>query len=408
MFGLIILIIGMAILTAICACQICRNRSQRRQIAESDHLGELILRNIDAYVLLIDSAFDVLRTNYYILTNTPQSARRLKVGNLLRCKNGEDAGVCGTHDLCADCPVRAAISRSFSTRQSFSKLEAPMVLYTTPDHTQAIECEVSVTGNYITLDDKPHMLLTVHDITAQKQIQRDLTEARIRAEESDRMKSFFLTNISHELRTPLNAIHGFSELLAADPTPEEKQEYMRVIRLNNDLLLQQVNDILDLSKIEAGGLEFEYTEVELNAVMEELEGGFRLRQPEDDPVRITFRKLYPACYVRADRKRLTQVIANFMSNAVKFTASGSIDLGFEIRGEAVYIYVTDTGTGISEEHQQQLFKRFVKVGSHKQGVGIGLAISKSIIESMGGQIGVVSEAGKGSTFWFTLPCGTEQ
>lgn len=247
------------------------------------------------------------------------------------------------------------------------------------------------------------MVLTVNDITAQKNTQRQLEKARLRAEEADRMKTLFLANTSHELRTPINAIVGFSELLASDPAPEEKQEYLRIIRTNNELLLQLVSDILDLSKIEAGELEYEYSDIELNTIMEEQEHLCRLRQPDDSPTTISFHRKYPSCYLHTDRNRLSQVIANLLSNAVKFTARGSIDFGYDIRGREVRIYVSDTGTGIPEEVRGQLFKRFVKAGSHKQGIGIGLAISKSIVKALGGEIGVESEVGKGSTFWFTLP-----
>lgn len=136
------------------------------------------------------------------------------------------------------------------------------------------------------------MVLTVNDITAQKSTQRQLEKARLRAEEADRMKTLFLANTSHELRTPLNAIVGFSELLASDPTAEERQEYLRIIRTNNELLLQLVSDILDLSKIEAGGLEYEYSDIELNTIMEEQEHLCRLRQPADSPTTISFHRKY--------------------------------------------------------------------------------------------------------------------
>lgn len=201
-------------------------------------------------------------------------------------------------------------------------------------------------GNYLTFGSTVRMVLTVNDITNQKNAQRELEKARRRAEEADRMKTFFLANTSHELRTPLNAIVGFSELLATDPTPEEKQEYLRIIRTNNELLLQLVSDILDLSKIEAGELEYEYSDIELNTIMEEQEHLCRLRQSDDSPTTITFHRKYPSCYLRTDRNRLSQVMANFLSNAVKFTARGSIDFGYDIRGREVYIYVSDTGTGI--------------------------------------------------------------
>lgn len=398
------IIIGVFFLV-LCIALVHRLYGVYRDISTHRQVMDLLVRNVDAYVLLVDTDFNVVQTNYYMLTGTPEASRPPKVGNLLRCKNGEDAGECGTHELCATCPVRAAIGQALRTEESFRGVEAPMILYTTDDHTQSVECEVSVAGNFLIIKDKPYILLTVYDISAQKRTQCELTEARLRAEESDRMKSLFLANTSHELRTPLNAIVGFSELLAADPTPEEKQAYVRIIRANNEMLLQLVNDILDLSKIEAGTLEYKMTDVELTAVMEELEGIFRMRQAADSTVRITFRRTATPCWLHTDRERLAQVVSNFLSNAVKFTLKGSIDFGFEQRENEVYIYVTDTGSGIPEEQQGQLFKRFVKIGSHKQGVGIGLAISKSIVESLGGRIGVESCVGKGSTFWFTLPGG---
>lgn len=396
-------ILCVALLAVICALLICRVCYQRRYIRVSERVSDEIFRSVAAYILLIDPDFNVLQTNYYSVTGSAPKANPPKVGNLLRCKNGEDAGVCGTHDLCSDCPVRSAIAEAFRTEQSFSGVEAPMVLYTSDDRTQTVECDVSAAGNYIAFGNKKRMVLTVNDITAQKNAQRQLEKARLRAEEADRMKTLFLANTSHELRTPLNAIVGFSELLASAPTPEEKEEYLRIIRINNDVLLQLVSDILDLAKIEAGELEYEYSDVELNAILEEQEHLCRLRQSGDSLTTITFHRKYPSCYLHTDRNRLSQVVANFLSNAVKFTARGSIDFGYDICGREIRVYVSDTGTGIPGEVQEQLFKRFVKAGSYKQGIGVGLAISKSIVKALGGRIGVESEVGKGSTFWFTLP-----
>lgn len=398
-----LLFISVGLLVALCVWLVIRARRVQKEIAAKARIVELILKNIDAFVLLVDSDFNVLQTNYYMLTNTEEAAVPPKVGNLLHCKNGDDAGECGKHDLCATCPVRAAIGEALRTRQNFSGLEAPMVLYTSQDRTSTVECEVSVTGNCLEIDGKSHLLLTVHDITAQKHTQRELSVARQRAEESDRMKSIFLANTSHELRTPLNAIIGFSELLVSDVPREEKQEYVRIIRSNGEALLQMVRDILDLSKIETGTLEYKYAETELNSMLAELEGSFRMKQIQNSRVRIEFCRSCPSCYIRTDRKRLSQVISNFLSNAVKFTARGEIRFGFEVRTEEIYFYVSDTGCGISAGELHNLFRRFTKAGSYKQGIGIGLAICRSIVEALNGRIGVESEVGKGSTFWFTLP-----
>ncbi|WP_418990747.1 sensor histidine kinase [Alistipes sp.] len=402
---LLLLSTGIVLLTLLSIWLGYRLLGSQRDVKTTTNITELILKNIDAYVLLVDADFNVQRTNYYDLTATSEAKRPPKVGNLLRCKNGMDAGECGTHEMCATCPVRAAIGEAFRTGRKFSGLEAPLTLYTSEERSESIDCEVSVTGIFLRIEEQPYLLLTIHDITADKRIRRELDEARIRAEESDRMKSFFLANTSHELRTPLNAIVGFSDLLIAEDSAEIRQEYARIIHTNNELLLQLVNDILDLSKIEAGTLEYAYRDEELNAVMEELEGAMHMRQEPDSPVKLTFCRLYPQCRLTTDRKRLSQVLSNFLTNAIKFTERGEIVFGYEIRDDEIYFYVRDTGSGIPEEKKELLFRRFVKVGSSRQGVGIGLAISKSIVESMGGRIGVESREGAGSTFWFTLPRG---
>ena len=190
-------VIGTGVLAAFCVLLAVRICYQRRYIRTSDRINDCIFRNVAAYLLLIDPDFNVLQTNYRSATGTAPQAVPPKVGNLLRCRNGEDAGVCGTHELCADCPVRAAITGVFRTKKGFSGLEVPMVLYTSDDRTATVDCDVSVAGNFLTVAGQPRVVLTVSDISAQKRTQRELEKARVRAEESDRMKSRFLANMSH-------------------------------------------------------------------------------------------------------------------------------------------------------------------------------------------------------------------
>ncbi len=376
----------------------------RRCNATEDIVLLEILRNVSAYILLIDKDLNVVRTNYYQISGRKEQIKNPKVGNLLMCRNGEDAGLCGTHDLCAICPVRVAILKSFHTHKSFSDLEAEMTLYLEPQHTSEKSCSFSISGRYLKIGGKFRLLLTVHDISAQKRIRQELEEARQRAEESDRMKSQFLANTSHELRTPLNAIVGFSELLASsETTPEERAAYMQIIRDNNKMLIQLVNDTLDLSKIEAGTLEYQIADTELNSTMHELYEVFRQRIAIGTPVELIFERKYDSCTIRTDHHRLTQVLSNLLSNAIKFTKSGSIRFGYEKQANGVLFYTIDTGLGMSEEQQASIFKRFSKLDTFKQGVGIGLAISKSIVETLGGYIGVESQPNKGSRFWFILP-----
>lgn len=252
-------------------------------------------------------------------------------------------------------------------------------------------------------DGRKWILYTAWDITDQKILERKLRLAKEEAEESNRIKSAFLANMSHEIRTPLNAIVGFSSILAEDVSEEERIEYLSIISKNNDILLQLINDILDLSKIEAGTLEYVYANIDVNKMLSEIEQAARMRQPNAN-VAICAVMPMPDLLLYTDQRRITQVLNNFISNAMKFTNAGSITFGYEEPKDGyIRFFVTDTGTGIPPEKVADIFNRFVKLDSFKQGTGLGLAISQNIVKELKGETGVVSELGKGSTFWFTLP-----
>ena len=253
---------------------------------------------------------------------------------------------------------------------------------------------------------KPLSLIgTSMTVTQRKEMEEALVQAKVKAEEVNTLKSSFLANISHEIRTPLNAIVGFSSLLvsAERGISEEKQEYINIIENNNTLLLQLISDVLDLSKIEAGTMEFDYAPVDVHGLFIELEDTFRLRNKKSG-ICICYHRRTTECVVKADRNRLVQVMMNLMNNAVKFTGEGSIEFGFDVREDGfLHFYVTDTGCGIPEERLEEIFGNFVKLNSFVQGTGLGLTICRAIVERMGGKIGAVSRLGQGSTFWFTLP-----
>lgn len=253
---------------------------------------------------------------------------------------------------------------------------------------------------------KPLSLIgTSMTVTQRKEMEEALVQAKVKAEEANTLKSSFLANISHEIRTPLNAIVGFSSLLvsAERGISEEKQEYINIIENNNTLLLQLISDVLDLSKIEAGTMEFDYAPVDVHGLFIELEDTFRLRNKKSG-ICICYHRRTTECVVKADRNRLVQVMMNLMNNAVKFTGEGSIEFGFDVREDGfLHFYVTDTGCGIPEERLEEIFGNFVKLNSFVQGTGLGLTICQAIVERMGGKIGAVSRLGHGSTFWFTLP-----
>lgn len=387
-----------------------KTKSQNKEVlAQKNELGlnkdfsDAILRNIDAYIVLANRNFLVEKTNYYSLNSEKDDCVLHRVGELLRCKNALDSGACGTHENCKSCPVRASIERCFREKNSFSRLEAPMRLYLSDDTDNYVDCVVSVSGAYMVQNRDEKVLLTVRDITRLKKVQEELEAARRVAEVAGEQKTAFLANMSHEIRTPLNAIVGFAGLLA-NASESERNSYVEIIKGNTNMLLQLVNDILDMSKIEAGTLEFIYSDTDVNQIMRELEGIFRLRLEEaDSSVRIVFEPCLPVCFIHTEKNRVSQVLSNFLSNAFKYTKEGSITLGYKVREDDIYFYVQDTGAGIPAGKVDKVFERFMKLDAKKQGTGLGLSISRTIIKKLGGEIGVFSEYGKGSTFWFTLP-----
>lgn len=247
---------------------------------------------------------------------------------------------------------------------------------------------VSAVGYYI------HILKRAH---------QRMKEVQLKAEEANQLKSAFLANMSHEIRTPLNAIVGFSNLLSMVEDKEEMLEYAGIIETNTELLLQLINDILDMSKIESGMYDFHVTQVDANQLMSEVEQVAHLRIRTDE-VSLSFAERLPQCVFHTDKNRLIQVLTNLVVNAIKFTSQGEIQIGYRLQdAHTLYFYVSDTGCGMSAEQCEHVFERFVKYNTFIQGTGLGLSICKMIIEKLGGEIGVQSESGKGSVFWFTLP-----
>ena len=255
--------------------------------------------------------------------------------------------------------------------------------------------------NYQPQDNIIEMLCINFDITELKETERMLIGAKEKAEEADRLKSAFLANMSHEIRTPLNAIVGFSSLLEEAEDAEEKHLYATIIEENNKLLLQLISDILDLSKIEAGTFDIIPEQVDAQQLCNELLQSMQVRATEQ--VEILLAPELPELTFTSDKNRLYQVLLNFVTNALKFTSEGSIVIDYRINGNEVRFSVQDTGMGIEPEKQEAIFTRFVKLNNFIAGTGLGLPICQSIVTQLGGKIGVESEPGKGSCFWFTHP-----
>lgn len=265
--------------------------------------------------------------------------------------------------------------------------------------------EVFATPVYNSLGEIDGVVIRVDDVSERENMIHELEQARSRAEQSDRLKSAFLANMSHEIRTPLNAIVGFSDLLAVTEDLEDKLEYSRIINTNNELLLKLINDILDLSKIEAGSVDLKYEEFDLAIFFNELAVALQRRITNPD-VRLKVVNPYTNYMVILDKSRFAQVVTNFVTNAIKYTPEGTIEMGYEEldEGMGIRIYVRDTGIGIQEDKKNKVFNRFEKLDEFAQGTGLGLSICKAIVEACGGSVGFESEYGVGSLFWAVVPC----
>lgn len=268
---------------------------------------------------------------------------------------------------------------------------------------------------WVTSDEGDEVLWAFgHDISQRilherqlEQMHKELEEAKKKAETSDQLKSAFLANMSHEIRTPLNAIVGFSRLIAESTDYSERKNYYQIVEANNERLLSLINEILDLSKIEANMVEFAMGPVRLHALFKDIYEAHLLRCPEGVTLVCD---LNPAgdVVINTDKNRLYQVISNLIGNAFKFTTQGSVTFGYRMETDRVSFYVKDTGAGIAPEKIGRVFERFVKANNFVQGTGLGLSISKTIIERLGGEISVTSEVGQGTTFSFYLPLTDEQ
>ena len=272
-------------------------------------------------------------------------------------------------------------------------------------------------GNLIILDKRkirvdgdelssPIIVSIEWDVTELEMMKRELLSSKEKAEMSDSLKSAFLANMSHEIRTPLNAIVGFSHLIAESENTEERHTFYEIVEANNERLLQLINEILDLSKIESGIIEFTSAPVNIHSLCKEVYDAHVFRTPQG--VKLIYEPSENGLVIETDKNRVFQVFSNLIGNAFKFTKAGSISYGYHREGETIVFHVTDTGTGIAPEKIGKVFERFVKANNFAQGTGLGLAICKTIIERLGGKISVTSELEKGTTFIFTLPAKTTQ
>lgn len=357
----------------------------RRNKEELDNLlrqNELVLNNTNSGLAYITTDYIVQWENVSICSKSLSYEAYRKGDYCYRSAHGRTTP-------CEDCVLQRAMKSRQLEQIKFTLKDKHIVeVFATP-----VFKDSNVEG----------IVIRVDDITEREHMIEELRDARIKAEESDKLKSAFLANMSHEIRTPLNAIVGFSELLINSPEIENKEEYMRIISDNNELLLKLINDILDLSKIEAGTVELKYEDFDLSEYFNALATSMKQRVTNVN-VRLLAENHYAECYVRLDKNRVAQILTNYVTNAIKYTPKGFIEMGYESKDDGIRFYVRDSGIGIPEEKKSKVFYRFEKLDEFAQGTGLGLSICKAIAESMQGQVGFESRYGEGSLFWAFLPC----
>lgn len=386
--------------------------SERKKMEVALRTSEMQLNTLfnsaPVIMILIDEQTRVLRMNRFGLESKgldSENLHCLKPGDVLRCaRSDKNPHGCGTGEECKTCIIRKTITETFLTGREFYKTEAELISGNEIEKLHTVLVSTSV----ISTTPEKQVLLTVDDITDRKELEKELVKARIKAEESDNLKSAFLANISHEIRTPMNGIMGFSEMLSKPGLSEEKRnQFSSLIQDGCRQLLGIINDVIEISMLDTDQVVINKSNLNLNEFMQDIFQMFRLaaRNKNLNLCLRSSNNRRPEIY--SDRDKLKQVFSNIVSNAIKFTKQGSIDLGYTLNNKEVIFFVKDTGIGIRKELHNAVFERFRQVEisdtRNYSGTGLGLSISRGLVNLLGGEIWIESEPDKGTTVFFNIP-----
>lgn len=357
----------------------------KSELEDALHKHQLALRSMDFGLVYIDKDFEV---QWEMTDPIQQLVTKHRYVPGKRCYETLDLKI----EACDNCVFKAAVREQKTAKHLVSAEGLIFEITATPIYED--------NGNRELLGG----LLRIEDVTEKLKVDNMLREAKEKAEEANRLKSAFFANMSHEIRTPLNAIVGFSDMICQTEDPQEKADYMKIIATNNKLLLQIIGDIFDLAKIDAGNAGFDYSLVDVNEVMDNAYV-HACGDNHNPALQILFTDREPDCILETDRRRLLQVLNHLTENAIKFTPQGLITVGYQCdkEKEEVHFFVKDTGIGIASDQADKVFERFVKLNSFVNGTGLGLSLCRTIVERLGGTMGVDSKEDEGSCFWFNLP-----
>ena len=391
------------------AIALAQRQSEEALRVEQENL-QAIFAAAPVGMLLLDEENMIVNSNAVIARLVRRDQNRIirqRGGSGLGCVHSfEDERGCGFSSSCGECPLSKGIQQVL---QSGNSVHGAEIQYAVLIDGQAHRLWLNVNAEQVLLDGRKHVIVAIDDITGRKKTEAELIKALEKAEESDRLKSAFLANMSHEIRTPMNGILGFTGLLQEPHlADEEQQQYISMIEKSGERMLNIINNIINISKIEAGQMEVAIAATNINEQIEYIYNFFK-PEVEHKGMQLSFKNTLPAkaAVIQTDSEKVYAILTNLVKNAIKFTPAGSIEFGYEKKGEFLEFFVKDTGIGIPRDKQAAVFDRFVQlhIGDRRafQGAGLGLAITKAYVEMLGGRIWEESEEGKGTVFYFTIP-----